>query len=338
MNFDDCIIDISLLVFSFVKYRSAPVSPTHGMVMPPPFKQSNKSESDDQKPLRSQHQQQKSLAPQLVHRTTSDSVLGVVKSESIEITAASDPILLLEKQNSSPTTKLPPALQPMKVTSASYKSVTPIISGQPGAQSVFFTSAKLVTQTMAEQGVKAGSPTTANGTFLMPQIAKTTKERQIRPTVVSAPPTLLFRTTSQPLTQVRNLQPSHLQNIKTVTPIITNGQVFSSPNNIILQPVGQDTATVKLECNSTSTASSTVVFSSQLLIPAMTSAMQTVSVIKQQAASSDAAAKDMKPFTSITDILSSKDSKADLLASKIFFSKYIYLLYSQFGCYHLTVF
>lgn len=283
------------------------------MVMPPPFKQTNKSESGPDEPKQSsnhiqQSQQPKPIQSQLVRRTNSD---GILRNDSVD--SLNDPI----KSENSPTTKLPPTLHPIKVTSANYKGVTPIISGQPGAQSVFFTSAKLVAQTIASQVAKAGSPTTAQGTFAMSQNAKTIEKKQQQSTA-PVPPTLLFRA-GQPLTQVRNLQPAQLQSIKTVTPIITNGQVLSATNNIILQPVGQDSATIKLEGNMVSTTNSTsaAILSSPLLIPATANAMQTVSVIKQQAVSADdVITKDMKPFTSITDILSSKDSKVDLLASK----------------------
>jgi len=277
--------------------------------MQPPLKQSNsRPESiseEEQKPFHLTQQNGKPM-PQLVHRANSDGALLV--TDPSEISAMPIPQTNNVERTPNIVTGAPPALHPLKSVT-SFKGVTPIVAGQPGSHSVFFTSAKLVAQTIPGQVVKAGSPTTAQTSFVMqPNTIKPLggDKNAIRPNgtgpTTQQQPTILFRPTGQP---TAGLSPQQVeqQNIKTVTPILANGQLINTHANILFTQTLDKTDHVrtgeKLSAPSTLLAASSDIVST--LIP---NTLQTVSVIKQPNPSVIA---DMtKPFTSITDILSSK--------------------------------
>ena len=219
-----------------------------------------------------------------------------------------DPSEISAKDN---TTSLP-SLQSLKPSvSSSFKGVSPIIAGQPGAHSVFFTSAKLVPQPI--YGAKTTSPTTAGQTtFMVPQSTlKPMDKKAIHPNGATSiqPPTILFRSggTTQSITALSNQQIGH--NIKTVTPLLqANGQVISTNANLIFTQNLIKTNPSKMLEQKLITPTTNFVGANSDMTPASTS-LQTVSVIKQPPAQENLNVRETKPFTSITDILSSKDVK-----------------------------
>ena len=94
------------------------------MMMPPPFKPASRSDSltDEQQ------------VPHLMQRANSDSVVPEFNNSISSADSPPQPRLL------SPTTRLPPALQPLKISSATLKSAAAMIGGQTGPRSVFFTT------------------------------------------------------------------------------------------------------------------------------------------------------------------------------------------------------
>ena len=305
------------LLHGYSFFRSAPASPTHGMMMQPPLKQANSrpesvSEEEQNKPFLLAQQNGKGM-PQLVHRANSDGALLV--TDPSEISAVPMPIHQTNniERSSNTVAGAPPALHPIK-SATTFKGVTPIVAGQPGSHSVFFTSAKLVTQTIPGQVVKAGSPTTAQASLMMqPNALKALSgdKQTIRPNgaapTAQQPPTILFRPTGQPVAGLPSQQGSQ-QNIKTVSPIIANGQMINTHANILFTQTLDKTnirAGDKLPAPATLLAAS-----SDIVATLMPSTLQTVSVIKQPNPSviGDMSLKETKPFTSITDILSSKQN------------------------------
>lgn len=284
--------------------RSAPASPTHGVSMNPSLKQQtqqSRTESlseDEQKVF----QQPNTINSQMVHKAEG----ALLVTDPSEISAKSSSL----EYN---TTSLP-SLQSLKPSvTSSCKGVSPIIAGQPGAHSVFFTSAKLVPQPIYGGHIaKTTSPTTTGQTtFMVPQnTLKPLDKKAIRPNggaSIQPTPTILFRSggTTQSITALTNQQIGH--NIKTVTPLIqANGQVISTNANLLFtQNLVKTNPSKTLEQKLTTTPITNFV-DTNVEVTSVPTTLQTVSVIKQP---SQEKVKESKPFTSITDILSSKDMK-----------------------------
>lgn len=270
--------------------------------MPPPFKPMTRSDSvsDEQQ------------VPQLVQRTNSDGVTSENHVSKILVRTTVDPIPHLTSQ----TTRFPPALQPLKVSSSGLK--TTMVSGQPGPRSVFFTTTKFVgAASVTNHAVRANSPTTVQTAFVLPQTRG--NEKQIITSISHQnPPTLLFRPTSQQvqsslLTQqqinlVKGVHPPQLQSHRPsitasfLPPELMSQQTFMAQSLPRPQNPFSDGSVLALHSVAQPVGTSLSV----------TNTAQTVSVIKQQAIQS--VSKDPnKPFTSITDILSGKEVKAELI-------------------------
>ncbi|XP_066914155.1 forkhead box protein K2-like [Clytia hemisphaerica] len=301
----------------YISSRSAPASPTHGIMMEPssvkqqPQSQSNsRSESlseEEQKPF----QQNGKNIPGLVHRANSDGVLLVTDPSEI----SSKPMQQVNNFEHNVITGGPlPGLQTLKTTTTTFKGVTPIVTGPPGAQSVFFTSAKLVPQTMAGQVIQAGSPTTAGQTtFMVPQNTLKPLDKKVihHNGIPATQPTILFRSAANPSLPHQQLKQIG-QNIKTVTPFLANGQVLNTHANIVFtqQTSIKSEPTKTIEHNKLPTPPGALLATatSDILATLVPTSLQTVSVIKQPTTDLSAI-REAKPFTSITDILSSRDVK-----------------------------
>ena len=275
------------------------------MMMPPPYKPLSRNDSLSDDPMQ---------VPRLAQRTNSDGVLeenhsfdNIAKNILTRTASSGDssPRLL------SPSTRLPPALQPLKVASTALKTSGSVLGGQTGPRSVFFTSTKFMgANAIPGQVVRANSPTTnAHTTFVLPQNRDKQNNGSMSP---SNPPTLLFHPSQQvrqsPLmqhpNQVKSAQPPPLHSYKTtaITSLIPSGQVLSQAG-IVVHP-GQTVPQPKMFSND---QQKELVATSPAQVSAASVAMlQTVSVIKQQQQGGF-----NKQFTSITDILSSKEIKSE---------------------------
>lgn len=304
----------------YISSRSAPASPTHGMILPPQLKQTNNrgestSEEDSQSSQQSNQQVSHSSKPlpQLVHRANSDGALLVTDPSEISAKPAQQPANL---DNNNPNPPLPPALHPLKVTATNFKGVAPIVTGQPGAHSVFFTSAKLVAQTIPGQVVKSGSPGVAQATFMIPPNTniRPVDKKSLKPPIAvptSQQPTFLFRSAGQQVQGINPQSQSSQQvqhNLKTVTPIIANGQLINTHANIVFTQT-LDKTDLSKQIDTKLPAHPTLFAASSDIVA---NALQTVSVIKQPNTTTELVTKDTKPFTSITDILSARDVKPSL--------------------------
>ena len=242
--------------------------------------------------------------PSLVHKVNSDGALLVT-----------DPSEISAKPNNPEhsinlTGGCLPSLQSLKPSATSFKGVSPIIAGQPGTHSVFFTSAKLVPQPInGGQVTKTTQPTTTGQTtFMVPQnTLKPLDKKAIRPNGGAhiQPSTILFRSgsTSQPIAALTNQQIGH--NIKTVT----NGQVISTHANLVFtQTLVKSNPSESTE-HKFITPTNFIAATSDMVTTLVPASLQTVSVIKQPLYEGMSNKKETKPFTSITDILSSKDIK-----------------------------
>ena len=265
------------------------------MLMPPPFKPTGRNDEEQAMP----------------QRTHSD---GLITNEnqsndiSIKIQTTDGNTRL-----GSPKARVPPALQPLKAVSATLKNAGSASGvSHPGPRSVFFTTAKIVgTASVPGQITRLNSPTTTQANFLLPQTRINEKQN-----ISSTPPTLMFRPANHqirpsPLT-IQNQTPSALPPILQsqrssvsgsffpATQIVTQGSFVVSHVNPQVIPQAQKSFL------SGQAASNTSVNAASL---------QTVSVIKQQVVSSQnlLSQNTMKSFTSITDILSSKDNKNETI-------------------------
>ena len=295
--------------------RSAPSSPTHGMSMNPSLKQqpqtiTSRTESfseDEQKVF-----QQNNNTNISSHGNTDGSLLVTDPSE---ISAMS-----MSNRTNEPLTPGShlPSLQSFKPSANTFKGgVSPIIAGQPGAHSVFFTSAKLVPQPIYGQTIKSNSAATVTSqTFMVPQntLKPLDKKVPIRPNggTPLQPPTILFRSsgTGQPI----SINQGNNHTIKTVTPILTNGQVISTHGNLLFTQTLVKTNPSKIVEQKFAAAPPSLIAASSDILATVgstsASSLQTVSVIKQPPLHDNLnEIKDSKPFTSITDILSTKDVK-----------------------------
>ena len=257
---------------------------------------------DEQKVL--QQPNTTNIPSQLVHKVNSDGVLLV--TDPSEISAKPNN----SEHNINLTGGCLPSLQSLKPSATSFKGVSPIIAGQPGAHSVFFTSAKLVPQPIYGGQVTKTTPPTTTGqtTFMVPQnTLKPLDKKAIRPIggAPIQPSTILFRSgsTSQPIAALTNQQIGH--NIKTVT----NGQVISTHANLVFtQTLVKSNPSETME-QKFITPTNFIAATSDMVTTLVPASLQTVSVIKQPLYEGMNNKKETKPFTSITDILSSKDIK-----------------------------
>lgn len=197
---------------------------------------------------------------------------------------------------SSPKARVPPALQPLKAVASTLKNAGSTGASHPGPRSVFFTTAKIVgSASVPGQITRLSSPTTTQAGFLLPQ----TRINENKQNISSTPPTLMFR----PATHQIKPSPLTIQN--------------QPPNSLppILQsqrPAGA------VSSYGSSTQATSIITQAQKLASSVSSlnnsgsGLQTVSVIKQQAVSSQnnssPSHNSPKSFTSITDILSNKDN------------------------------
>jgi len=290
----------------YISSRSAPASPTHGMMMPPSIK-TIKSESDEQ------HLQNFS---RLVNRSNSNDLALI--SESFD-----NKNNMKTEQTGSPTNRLPPILQPLKV-STTIKAASMVGNQQAVPRSVFFTTAKLVSA--AGTGLQNNNSPTTQATFVIPPTHRLNDKQMNGSSTLQ--PTLLFRPSQNfrstqlvgPQTLTKVLQPQQMQQgLKTTAANISSfvPNQFTQANLVVSQAMAQAIEASKMATLQQTPNLQLVKGSLQQVNLPTASLMQTVSVIKQHDINNthqqqhnvyeaNNLQKDIKPFTSITDILSTK--------------------------------